>query len=164
MQGPCLPTSLLIQGYPKNPPSHLPQLWHSSHPIPDAPPAPPGRPPTRMGQGGNYGAGAAGLHSTGAAAASSQGSLGRNGAGSRVAGRRWRQDEGRNYRPALLLLHGARNTLAEQVWTCLSPPLAQPRPPPIPQGPILPACLMSGVPLSLHGPAAFPSQEVPSYG
>lgn len=70
-----LPTSLLVQVHPKNPPC--------TRPSPAAPPAAPGWPPPRVGRGSNHGAGAAGLRR--ATAASSQGSLGRNGAGSRAA-------------------------------------------------------------------------------
>lgn len=64
---------------PKNPPCYLPRH--------QPPPHTPSRAaaPARVGQGGNYGAGAAGLRSARAAAAGSQGSLGRNGAGSRAA-------------------------------------------------------------------------------
>lgn len=70
-----------------------------------------------------------------------------------------RRDEGRNYRPALLLLHRTGNTLSGQVWICPSPPANRiPHTP----APILPLCLMSGVPLLYS--RWVPSQEAPSYG
>ena len=74
-----------------------------------------------------------------------------------------RRDEGRNYRPALLLLHGSGNTPARQGWTCPSPPQAQQMASPVSQGLILPA-RCSGSPSFPHGPEAAPSQEAPSYG
>lgn len=55
---------------------------------------------------------APGPRSTRTAAPGSQGSLGRNGAGSGGRAGARRRHEGRNYRPAFLLLHGAGNTPA----------------------------------------------------
>lgn len=102
-------------------------------PAPRQPPhLPPrgGRPRAWDGDG-NYGAGAAGAaqHPTGH--------------GRRFPGlirEEWgwepwrrRRDKGRNYRPALLLLHGSGNTPTGQVWTCPSPPGAQREHPPHPR-------------------------------
>lgn len=107
---------------------------------------------------------APGPRSARTAAPGSQGSLGRNGAGSggRAGARRWR--EGRNYRPAFLLLHGAGNTPAG-LWVGASHraglgPVSQGFPQ-IPRS--YPACERS-VRALFCTPLAAPSQEAPSYG
>lgn len=69
---------------------------------------------------------------------------------------RRRQDEGRNYRPAFLLLHGSGNTPAGQVWTCPSPSRTQPRVSPVSQ---VQSCLPArwpGSPLSLSAVPRLP--------